>query len=232
MSSALLDKAAIAVLINPLLPTFRDFPAMEPPSAFSDDEIETMRQWVKNGGNLLILADHAPFGGGSSKLAAAFGFTYLNGHAAETAAANEGRLVDHIGFTPSNGLNTDHPITNGGMGRKPVNRFYCFGGQAFIPPDGAVTLLRFPKGWSAIFSYRVHDELNSAPRIDASGMAQGAVADYGKGRIAVFGETAAFSAQLTRYGLAKAGFNTSEGAENPEFILSVLRWLARYKPGA
>ena len=225
-----LDKGAILALINPYRHDYANSPAIDPPSAFTEREIEAVHQWVSEGGSLLILADHAPLGGGSSKLAATFGFTFLNGHVVETGPADSGIVSADIDFTATTGLNTSSPITNGGLGRKPVHRFYCFDGQAFIPPDGAVVLLRIQEGWSAVFSYRIDTEIARAPRIDARGMAQGAVLEYGKGRVAVFGETGSFSAQELDDG-EKFGFNTPEGAENPEFILSVARWLARYAPG-
>lgn len=227
--SALKPETRILIIANPFLSSFRDFPAMTPPSAFSDSEIEAVRAWVENGGSLLILADHAPFGGGSSKLAEAFGFQYLNGHAAETRAADAGYAHVVIDFTPQYGLATDHPIANGDTGRAPIKRFAAFGGQAFIPADGARQLLTIPQGWSAIFTYRLEAELASAPRIDASGMSQGATLDYGKGRIALFGEAGGFTAQVID-GIEKFGFNTAEGSDNPEFILATLRWLARFDP--
>ena len=228
LSEVLAGKPDILVIINAYLPSYANFPAMDPPSAFSADDIEAVHKWVDGGGSLLILADHAPFGGGSSKLAALFGFTFLNGHVAEDRSAAAGFVHVDIDFTPENGLNTDHPITNGGMGRKPISHFFAFGGQGFIPPDGATTLLRIPNGWSAIFSYAIERELRSAPRIDAGGMSQGAVMNFGKGRVAVFGEAGGFSAQIVDR-VDRFGFNSALGKDNPDFVLSVLRWLARYK---
>ena len=224
----LLKGAKILVLINAFVPEFRNFPAMDPPSAFSDAEIDAVRQWISEGGSLLVLADHAPFGGGASRLAEAFGFTFLNGHLLEKRTADAGIVHVEIAYSRESGLIGDHPVTRGGLGRKPIDHFYTFGGQPFIPPDDAATLLRVPEGWQIVFSYRIARELQTAPSIDASGMAQGAVLEYGKGRIAVFGETSCFSAQ-TIDGEEKVGFNAPEGADNPEFILSVLRWLAGYQ---
>lgn len=229
LAAALADPSGILVIANPFLPEYRNFPAMTPPSAFSDEQIQAIHDWVENGGSLLILADHAPFGGGSSKLAEKFGFEYLNGHAADTARADAGYVGVNIEFSAEKGLNEDHPITNGQAGRKPINRYFAFGGQAFIPPPDAVQILTIPDGWSAIFTYRIRAELQSALRIDASGMAQGAAMDYGKGRIAVFGETGGFTGQVID-GTRRFGFNTQDGEENPELILSTLRWLGRYSP--
>lgn len=227
LAAALAANPAILIIGNPFIDSYDQFPAMTPPSAFSAAEIEAVRMWVEGGGALLLLADHAPFGGGSSDLALAFGFQFLNGHTANEAAAQAGDRRVNIEFTPDNGLASDHPVTDGATGRAIIKRYQAFGGQSFIPPAGARPLLTIPQGWSAIFTYRIRDEVASAPRIDASGMSQGSTLEYGKGRIAAFAEAGGFSAQILD-GKDKFGFNTPQGAQNPEFILSTLRWLARY----
>jgi len=222
-------EAKVLVLINNYRPDWREFPAMDPPSAFSDAEIDRVRNWVEGGGALLILADHAPLGGGASKLAAAFGFTFLNGHVAEDRSAEAGYAHVNLDFRPGSGLATNHPVTDGATGRKPIQKFHAFGGQAFIPAAGATTLLAIPQGWSAILAFDVHRNLGSELKIDASGMAQGAAMEFGKGRVAIFGEAGGFSAQLMP-GDVRMGFNTAEGAENPEFVVALLRWLVDYRP--
>ena len=161
LTGALGDPAGILVVANPFLKTYRQFPAMTPPSAFDPDEIEAVRAWVEAGGSLLILADHAPFGGGSSDLAKAFGFEFLNGHTAQTQAADVGDRRVNITFTPDNGLSATHPITDGSTGRKKITRYQAYGGQSFIPPGDAVPLLTIPQGWSAIFTYRLEAEIGT-----------------------------------------------------------------------
>lgn len=42
-------------------------------SAFCRDEIVAVQDWVDQGGSLLLIADHAPFGTAASRLAEAFG---------------------------------------------------------------------------------------------------------------------------------------------------------------
>lgn len=48
-------------------------------SAFTDEEIAYLEQWVSNGGSLFLIVDHMPFPAGAHDLAAAFGFDLFNG---------------------------------------------------------------------------------------------------------------------------------------------------------
>ena len=80
-----LKKVRILVIANALNKINIQNWYLPTPSAFSADEIETVRKWVGNGGSLFLIADHMPFGGAASDLASAFGFTFTNGFAADTS---------------------------------------------------------------------------------------------------------------------------------------------------
>lgn len=49
-------------------------------SAFTNDEVDALVEWVENGGSLLLIADHYPFPGAVNKLASRFGFQVDNGY--------------------------------------------------------------------------------------------------------------------------------------------------------
>src|SRR5690349_1249238 len=49
-------------------------------SAFTGEEIQAVQEWVKGGGALLLIADHAPFGGAASALATSFGVEMSKGY--------------------------------------------------------------------------------------------------------------------------------------------------------
>ena len=49
-------------------------------SAFTDEEIQAVHDWVKGGGALLLIADHAPFGGAAAALANRFGVDMSKGY--------------------------------------------------------------------------------------------------------------------------------------------------------
>ena len=48
--------------------------------AFTDEECQAVQEWVKGGGALLLIADHAPFGGAAATLAGRFGVDMSNGY--------------------------------------------------------------------------------------------------------------------------------------------------------
>jgi len=66
----------------------------------------------------------------------------------------------------------------------------------------------------------------------AKGLFQGAVMNFGEGKIAVFGEAAMFSAQRYGRGKTRMGFHAKGAEDNQKFILNVFRWLAPKSPNA
>src|SRR6187551_2447229 len=76
-----LNKGKILVISNALNIINTEKWSLPTPSAFTDNEIEVVNTWVKNGGSLFLIADHMPFPGAAEKLAASFGFKFYNGFA-------------------------------------------------------------------------------------------------------------------------------------------------------
>jgi hypothetical protein len=62
-------------------------------------------------------------------------------------------------------------------------------------------------------------------RIPAIGLSQGAVSNYGQGRVAVFGEAAMFSGQLKGASKRPMGLNSPDAKENLQFLLNLIHWL-------
>jgi hypothetical protein len=50
--------------------------------------------------------------------------------------------------------------------------------------------------------------------------------NIGKGRVAVFGEAAMFSAQLAGPKKSPMGMNAPIAKQNPQFLLNVMHWLS------
>jgi hypothetical protein len=62
-------------------------------------------------------------------------------------------------------------------------------------------------------------------RFPAKGLSQGAIMTFGRGKIAVFGEAAMFSAQLAGANRIKVGMNYEEAKENHQLLLNTIHWL-------
>ena len=82
--SSKLKECKTLMIVNALHESNLEKWVLPTPSAFNDEEIEAVRNWVENGGSLLLVADHMPFAGAASKLASQFGFTLHNGFAMDT----------------------------------------------------------------------------------------------------------------------------------------------------
>ncbi len=190
------------------------------PSAFSPQEISTVKSWVEAGGSLFLIADHMPMGGAAADLAAAFGFRFTNGFAVDTTKGgiayfyrNDSTLVPNI-------------ITNGRDSSEMVSKAVTFTGQAFRMPENAVPILRFDKRYTLLESDTawVFGPNTIFTPLDASWV-QGAYLKYGRGRIVVSGEAAMFTAQLSGPTAAKIGMNSDYAEENYRLLLNIIHWL-------
>ena len=81
-------------------------------SAFTDEEIQAVQDWVKGGGALLLIADHAPFGGAAAALASRFGVEMSKGYTFDPENSVAGSPTQLI-FSRENKLLANHPITEG-----------------------------------------------------------------------------------------------------------------------
>lgn len=223
-----LSNASILVIPNAYTNDYRQYSTLEAPSVYSDTEIALIKNWVEEGGSLLVLADHSPFAGGTIMLADAFGFSYMTGHTLNKASLSN-RVNVNIDFSRDNGLLADHPITNGSTGRKKISHYYAFGGQAIIVAKDSTSILTTPNHFETMLGFSAKNDFYSAPRLPTGGQSQGAAMEYGKGRLVIMGETGGFTAQIIE-GRKPFGFENPEADENKEFILATMRWLARYQP--
>lgn len=216
-----LDRAKILVISNALARENENDWNLPTPSAFDSAEIATVRNWVKDGGSLLLIADHMPFPGAAGALAAEFGILMGNGFALDAGTEN-----GWMRFTRSDGSLVDHPITRGRNASERVDSVRTFTGQAFrldgkgealmtLGPNVVLLMPQVPRQFSKL-----------TPSISASGMLQGAAIQYGRGRVAAFGEAAMFSAQVAGPNRTLMGMNDPTAPQNAQFLLNVLHWLS------
>jgi hypothetical protein len=202
-----------------------------PGSAFTPGEVTAVESWVRDGGSLLLIADHAPFGIAARALAGAFGVVLHDDHLRDPEHADDALASPYVlVFERTEGLIADHPITRGRGPDEAVHRVVTFGGQALEAPPGATRLLRLAKTAEIVDD---PDRGEEAQVRSADGMAQAVALEHGRGRIAVLGEAAVFTSQVIRGETAESMGRTElrigmsrKDTDNRRLALNTVRWLA------
>lgn len=213
------------------------------PPAFTDAEGEALEAWVRNGGKLLLIADHTPFGAAAEGLAARFGVRMGTGYA--FAMTDGGADLTTNLVYPAEAFG-DHPIMTGRDASERVESVTAFTGQSLEGPEGATVLLHMTDGARESPDLPTLQAL--ADRLDDAGVpdsaiaelskpalpAQGLAFDHGAGRVVVLGEAGMLSAQLIRYpadsGQADRRFGMNVAPGNARFGLNILHWLSGLLP--
>lgn len=221
--------ACRVLVISNALPNNEDwstYPSPTPP-AFTAAEVAAVKIWVEQGGRLLLIADHQPFGGAALALAAAFDVQFTDGFAFEgfDDQAKREMITRPTIFRRSDGGLADHAITRGRNEAESIASVRSFTGQAFRAPANAEALLVMPKGSVSLQPKTAWDFQPDTPYIDIGGWMQGAVMPVGQGRAAFFGEAAMFSAQLAGEAKQSVGMNAPDAKQNAQFVLNLMHWL-------
>jgi hypothetical protein len=201
-------------------------------SAFDQSEIAAVAGWVRRGGALLLIADHLPFAGAADSLAGALGVFFANGFAIPPYDADP-RTGDYpIVFRRGDGALATNAITNGRSAAERIDSVVSFTGSGFrlIETETRGALLRLPSGTRVRLPVRAWQFSDSTPEIRGDGLLQGAALHVGRGRVAVFGEAAMFSAQIKGAERVAMGMNAPAAAQNAQFALNVMHWLVGLLP--
>lgn len=232
--SDVLSQCEVLVIANALADQNINNWALPTPSAFTNEEIESVRKWVEEGGSLLLIADHMPFPGCAEDLAAVFGITFNNGFAYDILDLQEpfwclnGNQIQI--FSRSDGGLVDHSITNGPNVDEKVDHVATFTGQAFQGDQDTQPLMVFGPTVMSM-APDVAWEFSGIPNISVDGWYQGAVKEYGNGRAAFFGEAAMFTRQTCSYWsgpneiVLPMGMNAPQADQNAQFVLNLFLWL-------
>jgi hypothetical protein len=198
--------------------------------AFTVEETAAVAAWVEQGGGLLLVADHRPFGSAIAPLAARSGVTPLDSHLKDEAHSDPTLPGPYfLLFDRANGLLGDHPIVSGRRQSERIDRVVTFGGEALRAPAGAVALLRLSP--SAVV---VQDPNDPSKGESPAGDAVHALAlRSGRGRVVVVGEAAVFTAQVIT-GQVAQGMGLDElrlgmsraDTDDRQLALNTVRWLA------
>jgi hypothetical protein len=185
--------------------------------AFNEEEIQAVYDWVKGGGALLLIADHAPFGSAAASLSMKLGVDMSKGFtidAANAVAGNPSLLI----FSRENKLLASHPITEGRNEKERINRVLSFTGQSLKGPEDGYTILKLSD------AAQDAPDRESKALVSAAGRAQAVAFKLGKGRVVIHGEAAMLSAQVAGPEKSKMGMNV-DGYDNKQYTLNLMHWL-------
>ena len=188
--------------------------------AFTDEECDAVRDWVKGGGALLLIADHAPMGSANQFLGQRFGVSMskmftIDSQNYDVESKNPGFIV----YSRESGRLADHAVTRGRNDSERVNKIIAFTGQSLKGPADSVAFLKL-----ADTAVDAMPGVNTVPA-SAAGRAQGIVMSFGHGRVVVLGEAAMLSAQLAGANQVPFGMNRT-GIDNRQLALNIMHWLS------
>jgi hypothetical protein len=188
-------------------------------SAFTEEECDVVRDWVKGGGALLLIADHAPFGGAAENLGKRFQIEMSKGFTLDAANSFVVDSPSLLLFSRENKLLLDHPITRGRNDSEIIKRVFTFTGQSLKGPKDGFAFM--------VLSDTARDKADrtSTTDVSAAGRAQGIALKFGKGRVVVMGEAAMLSAQLAGPQNQPMGMNVP-GSDNRQLALNIMHWLS------
>ena len=214
-----LSSCRVLVIANALGERNRENWSLPIDPAFTDEEVAAVAAWVKGGGSLFLIVDHMPMPGANRTLAAAFGVRFSNGFA----------LIPDVNapmiFKRADGLLADHPVTRGASKDERIDAVATFTGSAFRIDSGGRPVLVFGPQVISLEPQVAWQFTPETPKTDVRGWLQGATLRHGKGRVAVFGEAAMFTAQLAGPNKNKMGMNSPDAPQNARLLLNILGWL-------
>jgi len=178
-------------------------------SAYADEEVETLYDWVQRGGSLFVITDQMPAAGAASKLAARFGFDLTNG----IAQRKDGQPEI---FSRSRGNLTANPVTDAAGFAIDSIRFWA--GTGFVPPPEAIIVSSLDEDYELLLPA-------DGSKISGKGLANGAILQFGRGRVCLIADAGPFYALLRGIKSEKRGMNHPDARQNAQFLLNILHWL-------
>jgi hypothetical protein len=216
-----LESFKLLVIANALANDFDEADAEKP--AFSEEEIGVVRDWVKAGGALLLIADPGAFAKSAASLAKQFGVEMQTSTAEDPANAAEEFRPNLIVYTRENHQLMDHSITSGRDGTEKLNKVIVFVGQSLKGPADAAPFLKLSDTARDVTSGA---DGTAASVVSAKGMAQGLALRVGGGRVVVLGEADMLSALLGNPPENEPIGMNYPGVDNKQLALNIMHWLS------
>ena len=210
-------------------------------SAFTSAEVLAVVQWVRAGGSLLLVLDHSPFASAARMLLQALGidvrdsFTWDGNRRPPDyvyGPDNFWQNFSFILFSRDYASLGAHPILEGRNASERVNRVTTYGGSSLVGPVGSSPLLLLSA--EAFDYWRDPPERGGAShRVPAAGRAQAVAFPLDAGRVVVVTEFSPFTVVWGGLGDPDGKIGTGmayAGADDRQFVVNTIRWLARVIP--
>jgi hypothetical protein len=187
--------------------------------AFTAAECHYLKEWVKQGGALWLIADHEPAGSASAILADSFSVNMSKSFTADPKNFDRIALdASWIRYSDKNKNLGNHPILKGRNPEEKINNILSFTGQSLKGPKESIPLL--------LLSTEAYDVINiedalKASTVPARKRCQALAMPYGKGRVVIWGEAAMLTVQFGPDGM------NYPGTDNKQLVLNVAHWLTR-----
>ena len=191
-------------------------------SAFAREEMRELMHWIREGGSLLLIADHAPLAGAAQDLGAVLGLLMTNVY---TDAKPGSDIFDLDSQTLK-----PHPLTEGRNEDEKVDHVMTFTGQAVQITQGWEPILVFGSGALARFNLEQAFQQGARenwPSFSIEGWVHAAAREWDQGRIVFLGEAAMCTSQLAGPQRTPFGMAHPEATQNAQFCLNSVRWLTR-----
>lgn len=189
---------------------------------FSPKEINSLYDWVNNGGSLLVFSEHAPFDQAINPLLKQFGIESSIGRTIDSINYNkEIGNTGWIEFSNQNGgLKNEHPILKGRKKEERVTKLMTFGGSALTGKDYTNLLVLSETSENIIHSTGVGPE--------GKGYSQALAGEIGKGKVVALGDSNGFTAMIFNDddGSTQAAGMNLEEYDWKQFVLNTLYWLS------
>ena len=222
-----LASASVLVIANAMSENVFADQGAPPLPAFKTQEVTAVREWVNGGGSLLFLTGHNPYPRSVEEMGRAFGIDFWN-CGATYPGSRSGRLMYRRLEPPGGGAVLRGPDSvSYGAGGRLVAHAVTSGIDSVVTYMGAAFRIDLPHFPLLVFGKNVEcwDEKDLIGR--PQGMLQGALLEFGKGRVAVFGNSGMFASQFNTWAGTKTGMNNPIAAQNPRFLLNLMHWLTR-----
>ena len=214
-----LKQAKILIISNAFAQQINGW-VIDSAQAFSTQEVSAIKNYVKNGGSLLLISDHVPYPSRIKNLSKAFNFEIMNAHAIDTSSQDHASLF-------SKELETlgDNIITKGRNTFEEVKNVYLFQGCALKKPKQAKQLFKLSDKFNVVYTDNAWDLQEAYHSHTGEGYSLGFYMNYGKGKLMVVGDADLFTATKNKKTKQKFGFSYPYAKDNPQYVLNMIHWL-------